>query len=159
MWNIPGSKWRNNPALTCLFRCWNIDHMSPKEHTLVGCGIGVQEDPKMRDSKGFVKHQTRSMNTESVIYTRNSWLSSSQALRILMQLAKILKVSSRTKLQYTYVHCHMVVLPATTKSTAHSLPSQKCLCEGLIQFVIALQYIWRFSPTSLICLLRHPQRN
>jgi hypothetical protein len=43
--------------------------MSPEERTLVGCGTDVQGDPKMRDSKGFVKHQMRSMNTESVIYT------------------------------------------------------------------------------------------
>jgi hypothetical protein len=63
--------------------------MSPEERTLVGCGIDVQEDPRMRDLKGFVKHQMKSMNTEPVTYTVYSWLSSIQASRILMHLAKI----------------------------------------------------------------------
>lgn len=89
LWNIPGSMWSNNPTSTCLFHCWNTDHMSPEEHTLVGCGTDVQEDPKMRDLKDFVKHRMRSMNTEPVIYTINSWLSTSQASRILMQRVKI----------------------------------------------------------------------
>jgi hypothetical protein len=63
--------------------------MSPEEYTQVGCGIDVQEDPKMRDLKGFVKHQMKSMNTGPVTYTTKSLLFSSQVSRILMQLPTI----------------------------------------------------------------------
>jgi hypothetical protein len=40
--------------------------MSPEEHTLVGCGTGVQEDPRKRDLKSSVRYQMKSVNTKPV---------------------------------------------------------------------------------------------